>query len=295
MLEPLPSHIIGLLREINFFDHDELTQATGFFIGGITNQSWAVQIRAHRFVVRLPRPGTPAALNREAEKHNTLAMSDLGINVPTLFMGPASGIKVSPWMEGAPIDAEDLRNPRILEQLSALLRQLQSSGIQFKSAFRPCFLLDDLQSSGAGLPEEAHQWQPIFEYCRSRFLDGASADVPSHGDLYRGNLFRTNERLYVIDWEHSGMNDPLYDLADFTVQADFSDAESRQFLDLYAARTQCSLSHERFWYARQLSRLVWGIWELARLANHSADPRHLTTGRRKLQLVRESLAHEAIP
>ena len=34
-----------------------------------------------------------------------------------------------------------------------------------------------------------------------------------------GNLLDTGERVYVIDWEYSGMNDPVWDLADLSVEA----------------------------------------------------------------------------
>jgi len=289
-LVPLPVDVAGILREIDFFKTEEVSRALGFCLGGVTNQSWAIQMGIHRFVVRLPRKGTPKALNREAEKHNTLAMSELGLNLPTLFMAPASGIKVSPWIDGAPLKPEDLHDQHVLGQVCDLLHRVHSSGIEFKSSFRPCWLLEDLQSAGENLPAEALQWKSVFEQCRNAFLEGEMTNLPTHGDVYRGNLFRTKDRVYLIDWEHSGANDPIYDLADFTIQADFSDAESLQFLELHAAYTQRSISRVRFWYARQLSRLVWGLWALARSAQNAGDPAHLAAGRSKLQLARESLA-----
>jgi thiamine kinase-like enzyme len=125
-------------------------------------------------------------------------------------------------------------------------------------------LLEDLYPAGNEMPPEMRELQPLFQECRDVFLDGIDASVPTHGDVYRGNLFQTRDRLYLIDWEHSGMNDPVYDLADFTIQAEFTDAESDEFFATHGALSNRLICRQRFFHARQLSRLVWRLWALAR-------------------------------
>lgn len=261
---PLPANVTAILQNIDYFTRDETAQALGFCLGGVTNQSWAIRMRERDYVIRLPREGTPSAINREAEKENTLAMSELGINLPTLFMAPEIGVKVAPFVEGAPLEPEDLRDPRMLKQISELLDRVHRSGVNFEASFRPCWLLEDLYPTGNEVPPEMQELQPVFQECRDVFLDGINESVPTHGDVYRGNLFQTRDRLYLIDWEHSGMNDPIYDLADFTIQAEFTDAESDEFLTMHAAQSNRLICRQRFFHARQLSRLVWRSWALAR-------------------------------
>ena len=44
-----------------------------------------------------------------------------------------------------------------------------------------------------------------------------AALVPCHNDPWPGNLLDADGpdgRIYLIDWEYSGMNDPMWDLAD---------------------------------------------------------------------------------
>ena len=47
--------------------------------------------------------------------------------------------------------------------------------------------------------------------------------VPSHNDLSADNIIDDGRRLWLIDFEYSGNNDPCYDIADLASQASLDD------------------------------------------------------------------------
>lgn len=288
-MRPLPAEVRHALAGLPFLTAADVRAAMGVPLGGVTNQSWGVVVNDERFVIRVPRPGTPRLLDREAEAANTRMMSELGVNVPTLFLDPATGVKVSRWLDGAPLGPEDLRDPAVVAEVAQLLRRVHQSGMPFSPAFRPLRLYEDIVHTSGRLSPELAAAQEHFAVCRDALLSFRAEQVPCHQDLYRGNFFRVGGRLYLLDWEHSGFADPVYDLADLSVQADFGPDEDRILLQKYFFRAGEALPVERFFWAQQLSRLVWYTWALVRAEAGETDPAHLLAGRRKFALARDAL------
>ena len=40
-------------------------------------------------------------------------------------------------------------------------------------------------------------------------------------------------RMWIVDWEYSGMNDPMWDLGDLSVEGGFDAAQDQRLLDTY--------------------------------------------------------------
>ena len=49
-----------------------------------------------------------------------------------------------------------------------------------------------------------------------------AALAPCHCDPLCENFLDAGERMWIVDWEYSGMNDPLWDLGDLSVEAGFT-------------------------------------------------------------------------
>lgn len=57
---------------------------------------------------------------------------------------------------------------------------------------------------------------------------------PCHNDaLYENFIKATDGTIYLIDWEYSGMNDPMADFAALFIEADFTKENQDYILDKY--------------------------------------------------------------
>lgn len=41
------------------------------------------------------------------------------------------------------------------------------------------------------------------------------------------------DRMWIMDWEYAGMNDPMWDLGDLSVEGGFDDAQDQEMLMAY--------------------------------------------------------------
>ena len=60
---------------------------------------------------------------------------------------------------------------------------------------------------------------------------------PCHNDLVPENFVMSGEgRMYLIDWEYSGYNDPMWDLASHLLESGFDEDEEELFFQYYFQR-----------------------------------------------------------
>ena len=67
--------------------------------------------------------------------------------------------------------------------------------------------------------------------------------------------------------EYSGMNDPLWDLGDLSVEGVFNDAQDMEMMEAYFGRKPTAAEHGRVVIYKAMCDLLWTLWGLIQLAN----------------------------
>jgi thiamine kinase-like enzyme len=84
--------------------------------------------------------------------------------------------------------------------------------------------------------------------------------VPCHNDPWPGNLLDAEGRIYLIDWEYSGMNDPMWDLANLSVEAGFGPAQDRNVMEAYFGANVTPSLYSRLEVYKAMGDLHWSLW-----------------------------------
>jgi thiamine kinase-like enzyme len=90
--------------------------------------------------------------------------------------------------------------------------------------------------------------------------------VPCHNDPWPGNLLDADGRIYLIDWEYSGMNDPLWDLADLSVEARFGPEQDCIMMEAYYGARLSPVLYSRLEVYKAMSDLHWSVWGIVQHA-----------------------------
>jgi thiamine kinase-like enzyme len=86
--------------------------------------------------------------------------------------------------------------------------------------------------------------------------------APCHCDPLCENFLDTGERMWIVDWEYSGMNDPLWDLGDLSVEAGFSAEQDRELMWAYYDGDPGQAAIGRMVVYKALCDLLWTLWGL---------------------------------
>ena len=189
--------------------------------GGLTNVSYKVTTGGAAYALRLAGDGTSEYIDRKAEEHNARVAAG-EVNAEVLFFDARDGTMVTRFVGELSMNAGDGfgRDSGAPFRVARALKQVHSLGRVFRSWLRRF-------RRYRGLPGPAVVGGSA---ARGLLRGGAEgeASAPGAGGLSRcpscppgrpwpGNLLDADGpdgRIYLIDWEYSGMNDPMWDLAD---------------------------------------------------------------------------------
>jgi thiamine kinase-like enzyme len=94
--------------------------------------------------------------------------------------------------------------------------------------------------------------------------------VLCHNDLLPANLIDDDRRLWLVDWEYGGAGHPLFDLANASANAAFSDDQDREFVDAYRGRADAAVLAELKIF-KAVSLLRESLWATIQTVASSID------------------------
>ena len=75
--------------------------------------------------------------------------------------------------------------------------------------------------------------------------------------------------MWIVDWEYSGMNDPMWDLGDLSVEGGFNAAQDEEMLHAYFGGEPSRHDRGRMVIYKAMCDLLWTLWGLIQLANNN--------------------------
>ena len=234
--------------------------------GALTNVCYKVTIGNAAYVLRLAGKGTSDYIDRTAEQHNAQVAAASGVNVEVLYFDVRDGTMVTRFIEGVSMNAGKGfdRDPGAPVRAALALKRVHSLGKAFRSRFDVFDEMEDylglLREHRIPFPES---YQEVRRKARTvrRALEASPVPlVPCHNDPWPGNLLDADGRIYLIDWEYSGMNDPMWDLGDLSVEAGFGPEQDRTLLDAYCGGTASPALYSRLEIYKAMSDLHWSLW-----------------------------------
>ena len=91
--------------------------------------------------------------------------------------------------------------------------------------------------------------------------------APCHNDLMPGNFIESDgpgSHLWVVDYEYSGNNDPVYDLGDAINELELSPEQAEQLVTEYHGESRPrELARARLWSL--MSKYGWCLWGSIRI------------------------------
>jgi len=184
--------------------------------GGLTNRNYKVSTPAGTFVARVFSDGGELlAINRDHECRNTAAAAAAGAAAPVIEYRPELGILVIGYLEGRTLTNADVSAPGTIARIAAACRRLHAAepfGNDFDMFAIQRRYLDVVRSRGFRRPAGYDALMPRFEAIRQALAARPAGLVPCHNDLLAGNFIDDGDRIWLIDYEYSGNNDPCFEL-----------------------------------------------------------------------------------
>ncbi|MDU2490543.1 MAG: phosphocholine cytidylyltransferase/choline kinase family protein [Clostridium celatum] len=241
-------------------------------IGGMTNKNYKIEIDNECYVLRVPGNGTGEMISREDEIRNAVYANEVGVDSELLYFNEKSGIKISRFIENA-------------ETLSPEATKKQNNMIMVCDILRKLHNYNRKMANDFDIYGKIEQYENLAKEVNAIFFDDyyevkdkvlllknimAELDVklaPCHNDTIAENFIKSGEdKMYLIDWEYAGMNDPMWDLAAHSLENKFSEDEEELLLNIYFNGKVEEKYKKRILINKIYQDFLWSTWTIIKEA-----------------------------
>ena len=232
-------------------------------LGGMTNNNYLVETTNRKFIVKFFGKGTDKLINRIAEKNNLENLRDLELDVENYIFDIEEGIKVNEYIENAiTFDAHYIKTKN--KEVAGILQKVHGSGKELEGEFK---IFDEIKKYEDLIQGEIKYAyydkirEKVFEL--KSHLEEIGIDRKScHIDLVPENFIEDeNGRVYLIDWEYSSMNDPMWDLAALFIESNYRKSEEGEFFKYYYSENT-PVSVAKIMIYKILQDFLWSLWTI---------------------------------
>jgi thiamine kinase-like enzyme len=241
-------------------------------LGGLTNRNYKITHDNSCYVLRIPGEGTNEYIDRKAEEQCARITAEVGVNADVLFFDPADGIQLTRFIDNSStMNTKLFQDSGACERAAIAFRKVHTCGKLFSTRFELFSMIDEYQNllthKKATLPNGYAQVVLEAEAVREVLNLRELPLVACHCDPLAENFLDTGERMYIIDWEYSGNNDPMWDLGDLVIEAEMGQDQEQSLIEAYFDGDVPPVEHGRMVIYKAMCDLLWTLWGVIQHVN----------------------------
>ena len=231
--------------------------------GGLTNRNVKVTTQDAVYVARCTDTSCNfLAIDREDEYHNSVAAERAGVGAPVIEYRPDLGILLLGFLNGKTLCNDDFQRPGVVAKVAAGCRALHS-GPRFRNRFdmfeRQPLYLNTAQDNGFKIPHDYLDYADTFAEVKTALTATDRTTVPCNNDLLAGNFIEDGDRVWIIDYEYSGNNDPCFELGNIWSESNLSLPQLDELVGHYYGENLANkVARARLWGL--MSKYGWTLW-----------------------------------
>jgi thiamine kinase-like enzyme len=241
--------------------------------GGLTNRNYKVTTPAGAFVARLSSGGSELlAIDRDCEHRNSVTAAAAGAGPPVIEYRPQDSLLIIGYLEGRTLAAADVSAEANLPRIAAACHRLHQGG-----RFGNDFDMFDIQrrylsaatSRGFKIPAGYDDLRPQCEAAEQALAAKPAQTVPCHNDLLAANFIDDGDRIWLIDYELSGNNDPCFELGNIAAESHLDGDALAALVTAYYQRPSRSKTARAWLLGGLVGMYGWTLWGAIQ---HAASP-----------------------
>jgi thiamine kinase-like enzyme len=242
--------------------------------GGLTNRNYKVSTADGCYVVRVsPQDSDLLSINRDHEYRNSCAAAEAGAGAPVIAHLPDKCVMVVGFIDGITYTDENFQVQGTLPRVAEALRRLHA-GPRFVNDFNMIATqrtyLDLVQRRGFRLPDGYLDYLEQVSLIQAALAVRDEGTVPCNNDLLAGNFIDDGEKIWLIDYEYSGNNDPCFELGNIWSECHLSVDQLDELVTAYYG-TSLRNKLARAQLQGLMSQYGWTLWASIQQATSTID------------------------
>ena len=278
------------LKTIDLFSNAETFEELS---GGLTNTVIKVSTPNKIYVARISRPELGVLdINRNHEYETAKIAADLGIGPQVRGYYPEKLTLVIDF-----IDGQTFGNQELKAHLSEIVQRCKTfhagpllpTDFDVFTVFRK--YLDLARFNRFELPQGFEEHLVAFSQIENKFKENPVALVACHNDLLAANFIKSDDRIWIVDYEYAGNNDPAFELGNLWIEARLAEEDLKTIIELYYGEFTDSL-FARTWLMAMASQYFWALYASIQKAVTQGDFDFDSWGTERFEIVKKNFGSD---
>lgn len=254
------------------FSDKDITTAEIIQIGGMSNKNFRVNLNGKSYVLRVPGNGSEGMVERTNEEFNAMEACKLGVNPMIRYFNAKTGVKLADFVENAEtLNAATIQRHDNMKKIAKIYQVVHGAHIRLKNEFNIFQEIEKydilISKAGAKMYEGWEEVRPQVMALESYLNELGVELCPCHNDALYENFIKTVDgTIYLIDWEYSGMNDPMADFAALFIEAGFTNENQDYMLMKYFEGDIPNNVYQKILCYQILWDCLWAQWTVIKEA-----------------------------
>lgn len=253
-------------------------------LGGMNNYNYRINTNIKDLVFRMPGKGANESIDRDIELSNAKLASSLDLDCKLLYFDAESGIKITEYIKNAEtLNITTAKKESNMELMAYALNVLHNSDKRFVRDFEPFVGIEEYKkiiiSEEKELLDNFKELDKVVLYLGEELQELPIEYSLCHLDAWPENFIKSDDKIYLIDWEFSGNYDKLWDVISISLECDYSDNEEELFFNKYFGRKPLDTEVKKMNILKVLMDMYWSMWALSKVSCGQKDLLDYVNGR----------------
>ena len=232
--------------------------------GGITNLNFLVNHGNDKLVVRLGQDIPEHLVFRSNEINVSKAAYEIGVS-PKLIHSEL-GVLVLEYIESETLNPTGVQ--KNLDRIMPVIKKIHNEIPNFLSGQPAMFWVFYVIKYYANFLRSNHSSHQdkiddlMYKASKLEKLSSPREIVFGHNDFLAANFLDDGSKIWVVDWEYGGFNDPLFDIGGLASNNDFNQDLEKEALEMYYEKTLTNdvlLKYNSMKTASLLRETMWSM------------------------------------
>jgi thiamine kinase-like enzyme len=232
--------------------------------GGITNLNFLVNHGNDKLVVRLGQDIPEHLVFRSNEINVSKAAYEIGVS-PKLIHSEL-GVLVLEYIESETLNPTGVQ--KNLDRIMPVIKKIHNEIPNFLSGQPAMFWVFYVIKYYANFLRSNHSSHQdkiddlLYKASKLEKLSSPREIVFGHNDFLAANFLDDGSKIWVVDWEYGGFNDPLFDIGGLASNNDFNQNLEKEALEMYYEKTLTNdilLKYNSMKTASLLRETMWSM------------------------------------
>ena len=232
---------------------------------GMTNRSFRFICKDRKYIMRIPGEGTEQLINRRQEAKVYEVLGGRAICDPVIYINPENGYKITEFLEEARCcNASDEND---VKKCMERLRQFHEMKLKVDHEFDLFSQMDFYENLWGETPSVYPDYRVTKEkvtslkgYIQSHVERKTLSHIDAVPDNFLFAKTEEKEKIFLIDWEYAGMQDPHVDIAMFGIYSLYNRKQMDQLIALYFEGNCRIETRIKIYCYVAVCGLLWSNW-----------------------------------